>query len=213
MRNSLLLLCILISVPPAEARVARGDFTLLVIPSRHGAVQVGRDLQDRHPLMLMTYDPASPEDNPFLHIWQGTQWVHVSSGDFFNGSFLRNDPSRVVVVGPATPQVGRLVENAIAWSPEVLNLESEDPVELINAFGRMMEFRAREWRWFASRYGLELEDMSEGMPRLSWYDSYVASELPPATNPFRRRRDTEPEEGLRPIIRLEPVPEDDGSEP
>jgi len=194
---------------PAQAQSRRADVTVLMIPARHGAVQIGRDLEERESVLLMTYDPATPASTPFLHVWRGDAWLNMPANVYAAGSFLRNQPARVIVVGPANPLVSRLVEEATVWSPrEVLNLQQEDPVELMNAFGRLFDFRPRDWKWFAARYQLQLEDLNEGQPRLSWYDTYVASELPPPTSPFRRRRDTDADPGLRPIIRLEPVPEE-----
>lgn len=196
---------------PAGALIGSSDYTVLLIPARHGAVQIGRDLEERQSILLMTYDPATPAATPFLHIWRGDAWVNLPAATFADGSFLKAEPARVIVVGPANPLVSRLVEEATLWSPrEVLNLQQEDPVELMNAFGRLFAFRPRDWQWFALRYELELQDLNEGQPRLSWYDTYVASDLPPATSPFRRReRESDP--ALRPVIRLEPVPEQTGA--
>ena len=206
--KTILALSVLFCLLPLHARPLRGEFSVLVIPARHGHVQVSMDLVEREPVVLLTYDPQSPADAPFLHIWRESSWVRVPESAFANGSFLLDTPSRVVVVGPPSPIVAWLVEKAVMWSPrEVLNVENEDPIEMLNALGRMLQFRNRDWQWFAARYVLELEDVTAGQPQLSWYDTFVASDLPPPTNPFRRRRDPEPEPGLRPIIRLEPVPE------
>lgn len=212
-RNTLLtaMLTLLTALPAQARRPARVvDYTLLVVPARHGAIQIGRDLEEQEDLVLMSYDPDSPEDNPFLHVWRRDAWHHIPSGSFRTGEFLQHFPLRVIIVGPDSPKINQLVESAAHWSRrEVLNLPSEDPAEFINAMGRIHQFRPADWRWYAARYGLELEDMNQGVRHQSWYDTYRASDLPPPTNPFRRRRDdTEPEPGLRPIIRLEPVPDD-----
>jgi hypothetical protein len=193
---------------PGHARAPRErDFSILVIPAQHGAVQIARDFETFQPLLLMTYDTDAPDESPFLHTWNGTEWLRLSPESYQSGSFLRRDPLRVIVVGPPTPQVSVLVEQATLWSRrEVLNIESADPVEVINALGRIFDIRPRDWRWLANRYVLELEDLNRDTGHLSWYDTYRASDLPPPTSPFgRRRAPTEPEPGLRPIITLEPV--------
>lgn len=183
------------------------DFSILVIPAQHGAVQIARDFETFHPILILTYDKAAPVETPFLHLWNGSDWKRLQPESYRSGNFLRREPLRVIVVGPPTPQVENLVEQATQWSRrEVLNIESEDAVELINALGLIFNIRPRDWRWLANRYVLDLEDINRHTDAVSWYDTYRASDLPPATSPFgRRRAPTEPEPGLRPIITLEPV--------
>ena len=184
------------------------DYSVLLIPSRHGAVQIGMDMEARENILLMSYDPAAPVDDLFIHAWDGAKWRHVPADSFATGGFVQTKPLRVIVVGPPTPMVERLVEQSSTWvRREVLNLESEDAAEFINAMGLIFRFKPRDWKWFSARYTLELEDLNRDTEHISWYDMYRASDLPPPTSPFARRRETEPETGLRPIIRVEDVPE------
>ncbi|MCC5848764.1 MAG: hypothetical protein JJU29_11795 [Verrucomicrobia bacterium] len=184
------------------------DYSVLLVPSRHGAVQIGRDMEARENILLMSYDPEASADDLFIHAWDGETWRHVPANNFAAGAFVQTQPLRVIVVGPPTPVVSKLVEKSSTWARrEVLNLESEDAAEFINAMGRIFRFKPRDWRWFAARYTLDLEDLNKDSEHISWYDMYRASDLPPPTSPFGRRRETEPETGLRPIIRVEDVPE------
>ncbi|MCC5845782.1 MAG: hypothetical protein JJU05_16160 [Verrucomicrobia bacterium] len=205
---SISLLLQLTLVASLQARAPREtDFSVLVIPAQHGAIQIARDFETFNPVLLVSYDTAAPAETPFLHTWNGTAWMRLPAESYQSGNFLRRDPLRVIVVGQPTPRVERLVEQATHWSRrEVLNIETNDPVEIINALGRIFDIRPRDWRWLANRYVLELEDLNRDTEHLSWYDTYRASDLPPPTSPFgRRRAPTEPEPGLRPIITLEPV--------
>ncbi len=204
-------ICILLQLSFIAALQARSpretNFSVLVIPAQHGAIQIARDFETLHPVLLVSYDTAAPAETPFLHTWSGTEWKQLPAESYQSGNFLRLDPLRVIVVGPPTPRVALLVEQATRWSRrEVLNIENNDPVEVINSLGRIFDIRPRDWRWLANRYVLELEDLNRHTEHLSWYDTYRASDLPPPTSPFgRRRAPTEPEPGLRPIITLEPV--------
>lgn len=210
MRNLLLIPFLFILTPPVQAAPGRGgDFSILLVPSRLGPVQIGFDMEGRDGLRLMSYDPGSPAMDPFLHVWTGVTWARVQAEDFASGDFLRTPPLRVIVVGPPDPVVATLVEQSSRWTRrEVLNIETHDPAEMVTSLGRILDFRPRDWRLFATRYGLELETTSDGRRGESWYDTYRASDLPPPTSPFRRRRrETEPEPGLRPIIRVEDIPE------
>lgn len=208
MRTLSLFVFISFCLSPLNARPPRvADFSILVVPAQHGTVQIARDFEEFETLLLVSYDTAAPANTPFLHTWNGTEWLRLQPEAYRTGNFLRREPTRVIVVGPPTPQVSLLVEQATLWSQrEVLNIESSDPTEIINALGRIFNLRPRDWRWFATRYVLELEDLNRHTEHVSWYDTYKASDLPPATSPFgRRRTPTEPEPGLRPIITLEPV--------
>lgn len=190
--------------PPRER-----EFSVLVVPATHGSIQIARDFEELASLLIVSYDPAAPAETPFLHTWNGAEWLRLRPEAYLSGNFLRQDPARVIVVGPPGSHVSSLVEQATLWSRrEVLNIESSDPVEVINALGRIFDIRPRDWRWFADRYVLELEDLNRDIEHVSWYDAYKASDLPPATSPFRRRRaPTEPEAGLQPLITLESVEE------
>lgn len=212
----LLLLTLLSTLQARPPRTpVQTDFSVLVIPAQHGLIQIARDFESFKPILLVSYDTAAPVETPFLHTWNGLEWKRLPAESYASGSFLRRDPLRVVIIGSPGPRVARLVEQAAVWSRrEVLNIESTDPVETINALGRIFDISVRDWRWLANRYVLELEDLNRHTEYLSWYDTYRASDLPPATSPFgRRRAPTEPEPGLRPIITLEPVelPEGDTS--
>ncbi len=160
--------------------------TILLVPAVHSVVQLGRDFVERENVLLMTYAPKTAPQSPHLHAWSGTDWVRVTPEAFAAGSFLRVPAARLIVVGPADPLTASLIESGSSWSPEVLNLESSNITDLVNSLGRLYNFRQSDWKWFANRYELKLEDLNAESRGQSWYDTNRASELPPPQSPIRR---------------------------
>ena len=212
--RTLFSILILMCLPHASHAMGSGQrgYTLVVIPAKYAAVQFGRDLVEQEPVMLLTYDVSQEEGPPFLHAWARSRWVRVPADAYAAGSFAKTPPTRTVVVGAPSPTVTQLVEGAVAWCPQVLNVESHEVADLVNAMGRFFNFDQREWEWWAARYELQLEDLNYGARSQSWYDSNRASSLPAASSPLAdppagesRPRATRPEPMAVP--RAEPQPE------
>ncbi len=171
---------------PASAMGGKsGGYTLLLVPAKYATVQVGRDFAARQQVLLMTYEAGLPPDQPFLNAWSGERWVRVPAEAYVAGTFAASHPGRTVVVGLPNAQVAKLIEMSSAWTPQVLNVESEATAELVNAMGRFFQFSRREWEWYAARYQLKLEDLNYEVRHQSWYDTHTASMLPPPTKPFQ----------------------------
>ncbi len=171
---------------PASAMGGKpGGYTLFLVPAKFATVQIGRDFADRQQVLLMTYEVGLPPEAPFLNAWSGDRWVRVPVETFAAGTFARSRPGRAVIVGSPNAQVARLIELSAAWTPQVLNIESEATADLVNSMGRFFQFRQREWEWYAARYQLKLEDLNYEARHQSWYDTHTASMLPPAGKPFQ----------------------------
>ena len=166
-----------------------GGYTLLVLPSQFSSVQLGHDLAEREALLLMSYQPGSQAGDAFLHAWTGKSWVTVPDARYRDGNFAKTSPSRTIVVGESNDLTAGLIGDASAWCDEVLNVESAETAELVNAVGRILVFNDQEWEWYAARYQLKLEDMNSGRRTESWYDQNASqvvsvsqtsdSEMPP----------------------------------
>jgi len=200
------------AVAPAMGRAPR-RFSVILVPAHHHLVQLGRDVADQEDALLMTYAPMAAADAPFLHAWTGENWVRVRAEAFDDGSFLRVRADRVLVIGSPGERTRRLIESAADWCPEVLNLGSERVTDLINGMGRLFEFDRRDWEWYAARYELQLEDLNKDVRDRSWYDSYRASELPPPSKPWQRKREdtVAPRTSLSPIS-VQAMPAEEGGE-
>ncbi|GEM_PF-3110272 len=185
MKTILSLICLVcLSTLPVQARGKKAS-TLLVVPTRQDMVQLSRDLQAFRTFYLVAYDQSAPADEPVLHAWTGERWVYISSSRFSNGNLLKSPPTRTVIIGEDNERTAELIDRAAVWSPEVLNLDSTDMTNLINAIGRMSNFKKKDWEWFALRYDLQVQNLNQEVNQESWYDTTRREDIPKAGNPIK----------------------------
>jgi len=145
-------------------------YTLLIVPDRYNTLQLGRDIQDRFPVLLLSYEfPGNPAD-PYVHAWNNGEWTAIPAASFASGDYLRAKPARTIVVGEDNAQTRALIDTASAWSPQVLNAPAEKSAEMLNTVGRALDFKKSDYRYFASRHGFEIEDLNAERRSQSWYD-------------------------------------------
>lgn len=194
----------------------RHALSLLVVPERINVVQVSFDIADKRPVALVTYRGDGVREPLMLHAWTGQEWWPISLEEYRDGRFLIRKPVRIILVGGDLLLPEKLVE-ASDWGPLVLSLETTESDELLNAIGRMLDFTRSEWRWFAQRYNMDIEDQSPLVERESWYDQMtrarqqanrrvideptVAPVVPAREEPVRP-----PPEPIRPGPVIEPDP-------
>lgn len=183
---------------------APSGVSILMVPARPAMIQLGMDMAAQEYALLMSYEPDTPANQFFLHIWDGAKWLRVPASSFQNGSFIKNPASRVLVVGAENKLTAAMIETALEWSPEVLYLGSENVTELINQMGRLYGFKRADWEWIAQRYDLQLEDLGAGKTAPGWYDSNKASQLPPSEKPWKKTQESAPlqtpETSLTPVM-------------
>ncbi len=171
---------------------ARSPFTLIVAPARYSVMQVAFDVVQRNPALLVSYQNEGTTAEPLLHVWNGHEWQNISLQDFREVSFVDSMPSRTVLVGdekvlPAS------VANAATWSPEIVRVTDLNTAALVNEFGRLFRWNSGEWKWFAQRYNLKLNDETEALRKSSWYDQRGPVYRPPLRDVlFERKKQVEP---------------------
>lgn len=171
-------------------------FTLMVVPERVNLVMASMDIVDRRPVALVAYRTVSGSDELILHGWTDSEWVRISMQDYEGGYFLTHTPQRIILVEGTEPLPMDLVL-ASGWGPLVMSVEAARTDEFLNNVGQLFEFNRAEWRWFANRYQLEVEDRTPVSHRVSWYDQMSAARQQPA----RRVGDTPP------VVPVLPAPE------
>lgn len=177
--------------------------SLILVPAQPAMVQLGKDVAEAGHAILMTYADSTSPDEPFIHIWDGSRWLHVSPEKYRKGDFIRNRASNLLIVGKENVLTAGLIEQGFNWSPEVLHVGSLNVTELINQIGKLYDFNRREWEWFAKRYDLTLEDAGSATEQISWYDSHRASTLPPAERPWAKEKSSTsrmPQTSLSPVM-------------
>lgn len=162
--------------------VAADDVTLFVVPARYSVLQVMFDVNRRHPVGLMSYQGDSQTVRPVLHAWDGQEWQPVSLDDFRSGTFARNKPGRVVLVGEPSQLPPVLAEGASAWCTVVMNLTDLGNADLLNACGKILGFSNADYNWFAARYNMDMKDGNADRRKDSWYyHPYVERPKAPKT--------------------------------
>jgi hypothetical protein len=177
--------------------------SLLLVPSTPAMVQLGLDMAAQDHAVLMTYAENTDPGSAYIHIWDGNRWLRIPPEAYKSGSFLRNSPVKLLVVGEESGLTALLIEQGLGWCPEVLHLGTLHATDLINQMGRLYEFDRREWEWIAKRYQLDLEAMNSQRQQESWYDSHRASTLPPPDRPWQRQDRTQhqaPQTSLPPMM-------------
>jgi len=195
MKHTQLGLLLLIFLTPCVRPMGSGQpsgVSLLVVPAQPNLVQVARDMSDMGEAMMMSYAPEAPAESPFLHIWDGERWLPVPEASFSSGNFLTNSVDRMVIVGEETDQTAFLIQQALAWCPEVLHMETLRVTDLINQLGKVYGFSSSEWEWIAQRYQLELDNLTKELPRQSWYDTHRPADVPVTQPPWRQKKQTSP---------------------
>ena len=152
----------------APAAETAKDAILLVAPARVNVMQVAFDVANRYSTVLVSYQ-GKPEA-PVLHAWGGYEWHPLSLADYQSGAFLVAYPERVVFLGddgllPAS------LKKVSAWCGETVQFGDLETAGLVNELGRYLPFTPADWRWFAGRYHLTLENQNaEAARKSSWYD-------------------------------------------
>ncbi len=176
--------------PPPPAK------TLLVVPERINTVQVGFDMVNKRPVALVSYRGDGTRQPLTLHAWTDNQWRPLALEDYEGGYFLIRPPARIVLVGDERLLPDPLI-NASDWGPLLMSIDTTETDELLNSLGRLFEFNRSEWRWFASRYNMDIEDVTPEQEQISWYDQMT------------RARQTAPRRTIDdpPVTPIVPVPE------
>jgi hypothetical protein len=168
-KSCVLGLMLVVGLAPLAAFANRGEYSLIVAPARYSVMQVLFDVIEQRPSVLVSYQGEASTANPALHVWNGATWNPIGVHDLQELSFLQRTPTRAVMVGDDS-LLPVSVRDSLAWLPEVIYIRDLQTSALLNDFGRVFNWSSREWRWFAKRYNLELEDEAEPARRTSWYE-------------------------------------------
>ena len=178
-------------------------FTLIVAPARYSVMQVAMDVLQRSPAVLVSYQGEPDSAEPRLHAWNGKEWVAVSMKDYREASFLQRTPDATVLIGN-DDVLPKVLQDASTWSPRVDRVTDLTTSSLVNEFGRLLQWRTADWKWFAKRYNLDLKDESEPRRRSSWYDQ--PGPLPDRPQLIPRRSSAPADDKPVPVVTIDIAP-------
>ena len=168
-RLSYMLGVALVVMVSAQSFASRKDeVTLLMVPREDRVQQVGMDIANRYPTLLVSYKLGA-NGAVSLHGWSGSQWLTISEQDFKEGKFFRTGPNSALVVEKAGVPVPEWLVPADEWCAEVYKITTTDTRVLLHLVGQYYDFKFKEWEWFARRYGKTVDHINPEGLNVAWY--------------------------------------------
>lgn len=158
LKSGLIALAVLIS----ESGVWAGSATpnsIMVIPARQRMVQLAFELSRFKEIGVVTYNNNPTLAAPLIHAWNGQEWVQVSMDDYVEGRFMSGDPKHVFLLGDATSLPLKMQEGP-SWYKDLHRITTLDIANIVNEVGNTLRFSARQWKWIAEKYGMQIEDQN-----------------------------------------------------
>ncbi len=137
-----------------------GNRTVLLLPARQRTLQLGFDLLELRPkLLLITYQGTVESADAGMHVWDGREWLRLNDADYETGNFLRDGVvvEQMYLIGPGD-DVPRLLQYRPVWSEDMHWIQSLHVRDLVNIFGQRLRFTRAEWHWLARLHDLDLSE-------------------------------------------------------
>ncbi|MCF7848954.1 MAG: hypothetical protein K9M45_08905 [Kiritimatiellales bacterium] len=159
-----MLVCIM--VVPALAK--EQDVSLLVIPRDDTCIRLALDIANNYPVMVLAYNTAGGAT--VLHGWDGTKWVGVTLEAYAQGAFFTSvGPDKVLLVEAVGAPLPENLVPPSSWCPSSAKIVTTVPRTLLLLLGRYYDFPYSHWKWFAKRYGYQLEEINPQGLNIRWY--------------------------------------------
>jgi len=142
--------------------------TLLLVPREAATTKLGLDLANRYPVLLITYRVA-PNGSVSLHGWTGTGWVNITLSNYTSGKFFEEGPNSALLVEKAgVPLPEKLIPPA-EWCKDVSKITTTQVRPLLHLTGQYFDFSYKDWKWFAKRFGMEIDAINPEGLNMAWY--------------------------------------------
>jgi len=168
-----------------SAQARKKERTLVVVPREKATVQLGLDIANRYPILLVSYRVA-PNGVLSLHGWAGTKWVDIAPEDYRAGKFFKQAPNTALIVEKKGTPVPEKLVPPMEWCPEVFKITTTQLRPLIHLTGQYFDFSHKDWTWFAKRYSQKIEAINPEGLNTAWYhkrlDDHLKSGKPVGIN-------------------------------
>ncbi len=152
------------------------EVTLVMVPREDQVVAVGKDLANRYPTLLISYQIGA-SGTVSLHGWTGTEWVNVTPEAYKEGAFFHNGPTDAIVVVKEGKTFPEVLVPSDAWCASVHKISTIDTRPLLHLIGQHYNFKYSDWKWFASNYKLSIEDINPEGLNIAWYNKPLGEHL------------------------------------
>lgn len=144
------------------------EVTLLLVPRTAVPLRIGLDLAATYPTLLVDYE-TDARGKLSLHGWTGSEWVNVTPEAFGKGDFFRRAPDTALVIEDPTVPFPESALPPARWCAELYRISSTEPRPLLHLIGQYYDFDYAEWKWFADRYRLSIDDINPEGLNVAWY--------------------------------------------
>jgi hypothetical protein len=159
-----------------SSQARKEEITLILVPRNDATIQLGLDIANRYPTLLVSYKLAG-NGAVSLHGWTGTQWVNITSDDFAAGNFFKNGPdSALMIEKEHTPVPDKLVPPA-DWCMTVSKITTTQTRPVLHLVGQYYDFGFKDWQWFATRYNMDMDAINPEGLNISWFHKRMEDHL------------------------------------
>ncbi len=158
--------------------------SILVVPARARMVQFAFQIAAVKDAGIISYGSGVDTSEILLHVWNGQEWIRITTDDFTSGSFMAGTAEHVFLIGPAKDLPGFMTADP-TWGRTIHRMASMDIATLVNEMGKILKLTPRQWKWLAEKNNLTLTDNNADRRRYGrWGRSGIdASVIPPRTTP------------------------------
>lgn len=200
---------VLVGATFASFASRKNEITLVMVPRTEETVQLGMDLFDKYPLLLISYKVGANKDVS-LHGWTGTQWVNVTVEDFKDGNFFRTGPDSALIIADSAATLPEAMVPPAGWCSSVSKINTAEMRPLLHLTGQYFDFSFKEWQWFARRHNLSVDAINPDGLNVAWYNKRLQDHLKQA--PKVGASDLQYWESIRQPIVVVPVVEPSAEE-
>ncbi len=172
-------LAALVACSAVFSSAARKDeITLVMVPREDATVQLGKDIANQYTTLLVSYKLGA-NGTVSLHGWTGTKWLNITLADFVAGNFFNNPPdSALIIEKKDAPVSGKLIPPE-EWCLSVSKITTVELRPLIHLVGQYYDFGSKDWKWFSSRYNMEVDAINPEGLNMAWYNKRMVDHLKP----------------------------------
>ena len=142
--------------------------TLILVPREAATTKLGLDLSSRYSVMLVTYRVA-PNGGVSLHGWTGTGWVNITLSNYTSGKFFEKGPDSALIVETASVPISEKLIPPMGWCKDVSKITTTQVRPLLHLTGQYFDFSYKDWKWFAKRFGMEIDAINPEGLNMAWY--------------------------------------------
>jgi len=149
---------------------AKGDGSVLVVPSRYTVIQLAFDIAALRDVTLVSYENSDADKDPVLYRWDAfsSAWKVLTADEYAVGSFSAATPTEMILVGSGSDLPATLIAGA-SQAKKVSRIESLNIVDMVNSLNKSMKFTPREWQILSERHGFTYKDKNEERRRWGRY--------------------------------------------